>query len=92
MLDHQTCINQQDNRIIERGPTDTELFLFGHVTIKLINIKMALDGIDCFEYSIPLGRLPMSVLLKILCEDLPNLIFYILFHPFIRSVVKDNSF
>ena len=88
MLDDQSCIDKQNNGIVQSSPADPELFLLRHIAVQLINIKMSFNGIDSIKYSIPFRRLPMPVLLQILCKDLFDCIFYILFHPNNRSAVK----
>lgn len=92
MFDHQPRINQEYDCIIKSSTTYTELFFFSHIGIEHIYIKMSLYGIDCIEYSITLGCLPMPVLLKIIRQNLFCFIFYILFHPVIRSGFKVNLF
>ena len=65
VLDDQTGIHQQDDGIVERGTTDTKLFLPLHQRIKGINVEMPLYRIDGVEYGISLGRLTMPVQIEI---------------------------
>ena len=44
---------------------------------------MTFDGIDSIKYGIAFGRLAMSVLLQVICQNLLYLFSDILFHPFV---------
>lgn len=78
MFDDQPCLNQQDDGIVQRGPTDTKVFFVGHLRIERIDVKMTLHGVDSIEYSISFGSLSMPVRIQIFGEYLPYRIFHIL--------------
>ena len=92
VLDNQSGINQEYDCVIKSSTTYTEFLFLSHIRIQHIYIEMSFYGIDSVEYSITLGCLPMPVLLKIIRQNLFCLIFYILFHPVIRSGFKVNLF
>ena len=88
MLDYQSCIDKQDNRVVQRGAADPEFLFLRHIGIEHLDIEMSFDGINRIEYSIAFGRLAMSVLLQIVCQNLFYLFLYVLFHSGLYSASK----
>ena len=81
MLNDQPCVDKQNNSIIKSCPTYPEILLIHHSGIEHIDVEMAVDGIDSFEYGVTFGSLSMPVRCEIFCEYLSYRIFHILsFH------------
>lgn len=52
MFNDQPCIDEKNDGIIQGSPANTEIFLIGHQRIEGVNIKMPVNGVNGFEYSI----------------------------------------
>lgn len=68
MLAYQITLNQQIERVIHRGTTHPVIFVF-HVDVQRLNIKMAIQRINFFEYGVPFWRLAKLLIFKISSKD-----------------------